>query len=178
MRRFCLALGVLLGAALGVTGAFAQLQTTRAVVGAGGQDALDNGTYRLVATFGQPITGGTITGETVLWQGFWTPQARRSSSAVESPVAGTTDDGQLQLRATENPFSSRTSLLLQLPEAQQASVVLYDASGREVRQLLQGDQVAGLTEIELSGDDLSSGHYIARVITANGQRSLALVLVR
>lgn len=177
MRRFSLALGMVLGATLGVTTASAQLQTTRGVAGSGAQYALDESSYLLRATFGQPIIGSSTAGQTSLTQGFWGPQPRLVSSA-QSPVVGAAISGRLKLQATENPFTNSTRLLLNLSDGQSASVVLYDGSGREVRKLLEVEEAAGLIEVQLSADDLSSGHYIVTATTPTERQSLRLVLVR
>ncbi|MCB0713208.1 MAG: T9SS type A sorting domain-containing protein [Ignavibacteriae bacterium] len=178
MKRFCLALSVLLGVVLGFSKIVAQVQATRTVVGAGAQHTSNSGTYTIVATFGQPIIGTRTIAEKTTYQGFWGPLARSVSEANETfPVAGSAND-QLLLRATENPFSTSTELLVYIPQSGEISLRLFDGLGREVRVLLEGEQSVGTYRITLNADALPSGHYMVNLTSGNEHQSLPLLLVQ
>ena len=80
--------------------------------------------------------------------------------------------------AAGNPFSlsggAGASLELSLPVAGDAHVALYDARGRQVRVLVDGDEMpAGERTLRWDGRDdagrtVETGLYFARAVTATG----------
>jgi len=77
-----------------------------------------------------------------------------------------------QLRNQPNPFSGSTNLRFELARAGQVSLRIYDAAGRQVRELLNGPMNAGPAQINWDGRDetglaLPSGVYFCR-LTADG----------
>ena len=177
MKPLCLAIGMLLGGMLGLSKVMAQVHTAQTVVGSGAQHTLSNGVYTISGTFGQPIIGTRTIAEKTTFQGFWLPIARTASAETPTPpVAGSGAD-QIMLRATENPFSTSTELVLYLPQSGEVSVRLYDGVGREVGVLLEGTQTAGTHRIPLDAHALSSGHYVVHLVSGTTFRSLPLLLV-
>ncbi len=67
-----------------------------------------------------------------------------------------------------NPFNPATSLRVALPEATDASLRVYDASGRLVATLLEGSAAAGVHTLIWDGTGLASGVYFFR-LQAYGQ---------
>ncbi len=76
--------------------------------------------------------------------------------------------------ASPNPFSSRTTLVYDLPRMTRVSLRIYDASGREVRSLVSGAvQEAGRHAFEWDGRDntgaaTATGLYFSR-LAADGR---------
>lgn len=175
MKRLCLAIGMLLGIALGFSEARAQM-SMRTVLGVGAQQTEDNGLLRISGTFGQAIIGTQTVATQTTHQGFWGPMARTSSTPGQA-VAGL-PAGHLGLRATENPFTTTTELEVYLPGSGVTTVRLYDGLGREVEVLYEGETSAGTHRIVLDGTHLSSGRYVVSVINGGEQQSLSLLLVQ
>ncbi len=63
-----------------------------------------------------------------------------------------------------NPFSTRTALSFDLPEAAEVSVEVYDVMGRRVVSIDKGAMTAGADQrVEIDGSGLASGVYVYRV---------------
>ncbi len=109
----------------------------------------------------------------------------------ESPFATLTPSGALAVgddvpRAVAlslvgaNPSRGGASLRLALPTAQRVKLAVYDAAGRQVRSLVDGDRAAGAWTVGWDGIDEAgraapSGLYFARLRCAG--RSLAVRIV-
>ena len=66
-----------------------------------------------------------------------------------------------------NPFSERAEFALEVAEAQDVRVAVYDVMGREVARLHDGPLAAGARErFELDGGALASGVYLVRITGA------------
>lgn len=83
-----------------------------------------------------------------------------------------------------NPFNPTCTIKFDLPQATDASIVVYDILGREVVRLMDNDNIEpGYHEIRWNGKtptglDLPSGIYIARLVTAEYTRSIKMVLMK
>jgi hypothetical protein len=100
----------------------------------------------------------------------------------------TTDSGDVTIAslalaaARPNPFSAQTSFALEMPQAGRAVMVVYDASGRAVKRLLDSSLPAGRHAVswDATSDDgtrVRSGVYFARVTTDQGEGSRSIVYV-
>ncbi len=92
-------------------------------------------------------------------------------------------DGPRIAGAKPNPFGPSTSLSLAMPSAGRASVRVYDAAGRLVRTLVDGELPAGVSSVKWDGRGndgvpVASGVYFARLSTEHGAASSKLVLLR
>ncbi|MCX6639456.1 MAG: right-handed parallel beta-helix repeat-containing protein [bacterium] len=65
-----------------------------------------------------------------------------------------------------NPFNPSTHLVYDLPEDANVTLYIYDIAGRQVAELVNGHQQAGVHQAIMNGVDLSSGIYFA-VFKAN-----------
>ena len=77
-----------------------------------------------------------------------------------------------------NPFNSVMSIEFALQRAGAAKVALYDLSGREVMNLMEGNFSAGGHRIALNGDNLSSGIYVMRVESLGRVSQMKVALVK
>ncbi len=105
-------------------------------------------------------------------------------------VGGTTDvaDGGLSLveglsAPSPNPIARQTQVAFALTRQQPISLGVYDARGRLVRSLADGARPAGQHVVAWEGRDgsghsLPSGVYFVRLVTATGEFSRAVTLVR
>ena len=75
------------------------------------------------------------------------------------------------LSAYPNPAATHATLRFALAEAGEATLVVYDALGREVARPLDGP-VEGVTEARLDAHGLPAGLYVAR-LTADGRTETA-----
>ena len=86
--------------------------------------------------------------------------------------------GTLQLGNYPNPFSSSTTVRIELPESSNVRITVYDMTGREVRNLHDGYLSMGTHEFRFDADDLPSGTYLYRVNTDRGQETGTMTLVK
>jgi hypothetical protein len=66
-----------------------------------------------------------------------------------------------------NPFNSGTRIKFEIPAAEQVRLKLFDITGREIATLLNETRTAGVYEIILSSEKLSSGVYFYQIIAGN-----------
>lgn len=66
-----------------------------------------------------------------------------------------------------NPFNSGTRIKFEIPATEHIKLKLYDITGREVSTLLNETRTAGVYEILLSSEKLSSGVYFYQIIAGN-----------
>ena len=82
-----------------------------------------------------------------------------------------------------NPFNPRTTLTLALPQAGRATLAVYDARGRRVATLLDGELPAGEREVAWDGRDgagraAAAGVYYVRLDTESVTRTVKITLAR
>ena len=71
---------------------------------------------------------------------------------------------EFALRAvTPNPLSSAGEVIYNLPEAAHVEIVVYDALGREVTRLVDGEMSAGSHRARLSVGHLQPSVYLVRM---------------
>lgn len=102
--------------------------------------------------------------------------------ADSQPLGGEADarTGGAEVRAFPNPFDQSTTVQFSVDDAQDVTVVLYDALGREVRTLFEGMAPAGAAqEVAVDGSGLPNGVYTVRVTGQGGTvATTRVVLVR
>ncbi len=81
---------------------------------------------------------------------------------VGEPIAGNFSLSQNY----PNPFNSTTALEYSLPQNAHVTLKVYDILGREVKTLFEGNQFAGTYKATFNADQLASGVYFYRLITA------------
>jgi hypothetical protein len=102
---------------------------------------------------------GTITYGEQLYSLVWTGMTPATSTGV-----GPSDrTPRLSLTALPNPASGFTSLAYSLDEAGPVTIEMYDARGRRVKSLLNGQQPAGAGSVRIDTRDLASGIYFVRM---------------
>ncbi|MCH7977007.1 MAG: T9SS type A sorting domain-containing protein [Bacteroidetes bacterium] len=77
-----------------------------------------------------------------------------------------------------NPFTDQTTIRYELSEAMVARIVVYDALGREVAVLADGEQPAGSYEVVFNGADLAPGTYVVRFEAAGEERAFTMIKLR
>lgn len=81
-----------------------------------------------------------------------------------------------------NPFSSQTTIAFEIPSSGTVQVKIFDASGRLVRNLVNGEQGAGLHSLLFDGRDdngaaISAGVYYLHVMTEGSSVTEKLLLL-
>lgn len=82
-----------------------------------------------------------------------------------------------------NPFNPTTSIIFDLPVGSYVLLAVYNADGRLVRKLVEGEMAAGRQEIRWDGRDSrggmsASGIYFARLVTPRFSQARKMILVR
>ena len=80
--------------------------------------------------------------------------------------------------ASPNPFNPETQLTFTLPEAGEASLMIYDVNGRLIAVIADGWHSAGSHSITFNAPDLASGVYFATVKTAGFIKTQKLLLLK
>lgn len=173
-NRWSIALAML---ALAATGATAQTTISSYVIGSGATRSSGSGMV-LHATLGQAVIGPAQSSTGAAYQGFWytLPLPKQSSSVGnEGAVAGAS---AMLRQNTPNPFSLTSQITIELPASTVATLRLYDAMGREVKTLLEGEQPAGTIRVTVDGEELPAGRYLARLTTSHAQESITMIVVK
>ncbi|MCA9754628.1 MAG: hypothetical protein KDA27_02410, partial [Candidatus Eisenbacteria bacterium] len=82
------------------------------------------------------------------------------------------------LMSDPNPFSTETTVDYSIPRDAEVSLGLFTASGRKVRDLFQGERVAGDHRVQLDAQDLESGVYYFVLEVDGARMGRRCVLVR
>ncbi|MFC1583784.1 T9SS type A sorting domain-containing protein [Candidatus Neomarinimicrobiota bacterium] len=82
-----------------------------------------------------------------------------------------------------NPFNYGTIIPYDVPRIESIRLAIYDVLGREVILLEAGRVDPGYRQVfwegrDQNGDEVSSGIYIARLVTPNYHKSIKLVLMK
>jgi hypothetical protein len=93
-------------------------------------------------------------------------------------IMATTPDAFTLVNATPNPFNPVTTLSFTLPEASRVNLKVYDASGREVATLVDGQREAGNHQVTFDGSELSSGVYFYTLTAGSHVATGKMALVK
>ena len=77
-----------------------------------------------------------------------------------------------------NPFNPVTTIQFGLPKSAHVTMKLYDASGREVMTLIDGQVDAGFHDTVVDGSSLASGVYFCRMVSERFVEARKLVLLK
>ena len=77
-----------------------------------------------------------------------------------------------------NPFNPTTKIRFEIPKQNFVSLKIYDISGREVANLINGERTAGAYDIEFDGSYLASGTYFYRLQAGDFVQVKKMVLLK
>ncbi|MBT6004058.1 MAG: T9SS type A sorting domain-containing protein, partial [Candidatus Marinimicrobia bacterium] len=82
-----------------------------------------------------------------------------------------------------NPFNGSTTISYAIPDESHVRMILYDIRGREVRTLIDENQVPGFYQTHWNGlnDDqlgLSAGVYLCRIKAGNHSKIIKMVYLK
>jgi len=108
-------------------------------------------------------------------QGGWTPLT--SFTGVEGGApAEPVENGTVLAQNRPNPSRGSADIAFSLPRAENVRLSVYDAQGRLVRTLAEGNRAAGTHQISASG--LESGVYFYRLETGSTSLTRRMVVVK
>jgi len=77
-----------------------------------------------------------------------------------------------------NPFNPTTKIKFDIPKLSDVKIIIFDAVGREVKNITQNNMTTGSYEYEFNGENLSSGIYYFKLKTNEFSKSVKMVLVK
>lgn len=113
---------------------------------------------------------------------FYT-QTRASLTLSTGSVTSTSEKDDLPsgffLRQNyPNPFNPSTAISFDLPKASAVTLVVYDATGREVARLVEGSLGTGRHQVTWDAKDMPSGVYFYRLTAGSFVETRAMTLVK
>jgi len=92
--------------------------------------------------------------------------------------AGIMPDTYYLFQNYPNPFNPSTLIKFSLKKSSNVKIMLYDVTGREVRELANGNYSNGMHTIRFDGTDFSNGIYFYRIITNEFSDIKKMVLIK
>jgi hypothetical protein len=80
--------------------------------------------------------------------------------------------------AYPNPFNSSAAITFEVTAAGQATLEIFDVTGRRVMTAFNQHVEPGTQRVIINGESLSTGIYFARLRTPSQERTLKLMLVK
>lgn len=100
-----------------------------------------------------------------------------SGIAAVEQISGHPQDFNLN-QNYPNPFNPSTKIEYSIPDASFVQLKVYDILGNEVASLVNEEQSAGTYRTDFSGENLSSGFYIAQLQAGNFTRTIKMSLLK
>jgi hypothetical protein len=94
---------------------------------------------------------------------------------------GDTPNQPLQFELAQNypnPFNPSTVIRYQLPNSANVTLKVFDVTGKEVAEVVNGYQTAGEHSVEFNAANLPSGVYFYRLSAGNHTATRKMMLVR
>jgi hypothetical protein len=128
---------------------------------------------------GQAFVGGTQQGNTIIESGFLANLILRDPSTKVDEKKDETIPSTYELEQNyPNPFNPSTTIAFALPKPSEVTLKIFDASGREVATLVEGNLPAGKHEVVLDASPYSSGVYFYRFQAGEFSQIRRLVFVK
>jgi hypothetical protein len=86
--------------------------------------------------------------------------------------------GVASLQILKNPFVKSTVIRYSLPEYTDTRLTVYDLSGREMRELVNGKQTAGSHEFSFEGRGLTTGAYFLVLNAGENKLTRKIILTK
>ena len=133
---------------------------------------------RLVTTYNnttnEPIRFGLLSSEEMqfMFYVYFTGALPTSTEQVEN------EDGFSLSKNYPNPFSDQTSFQYTLPGPAQVKIVVYDAAGRKINDLVNRLQAAGTHQVEWDASSYASGVYYISIQAGDYRQTRTAFLIR
>ena len=115
-------------------------------------------------------TTNTLTLESVLF-------SDRSGNRIQT-ITGVLPDGIFLHPNYPNPFNPVTTITYELPAGELITLSMFDMAGKQVGELVNGYQSAGIHSIEFDGNGLSSGTYVVTLKQGQQIQSKKILLLK
>lgn len=136
---------------------------------------------QVCSAIGQSFVGATQNTSSQIVSGFL---VHSIISGIKTAVEEKTQDENQLPTSYEleqnypNPFNPSTTIAFALPKPSEVTLKIFDASGREVATLVEGNLPAGKHEVVLDASPFSSGVYFYRLQAGEFSRTRRLMLVK
>lgn len=77
-----------------------------------------------------------------------------------------------------NPFNPNTNIKFSIPEPGKVKLVVFDITGKQVAELVNGNYSAGTYKVDFDASKLSSGLYLYKIITDSFTETKKMILVK
>ena len=77
-----------------------------------------------------------------------------------------------------NPVSQVATIDVNLNEATNVSVFVYDITGKVVANVFDGQMNAGMTSLKVDVSNLEAGIYFTAIVSNNAKKTLKMVVVK
>lgn len=136
----------------------------QALVGGGGDAS--GGSYELVGSIAESVTGTSTGGDFELQSGLWLGDIGPAPTAVEPDLVPSV---HRLIGAYPNPFNPRTEVRFELASPTRVRVRIHDVRGRLVQTLIDESRPAGVHQVVWDGTDhsgrrVASGTYYLRLV--------------
>ncbi|MGA3014409.1 MAG: T9SS type A sorting domain-containing protein [Bacteroidales bacterium] len=102
-------------------------------------------------------------------------------SRIIPPITGIgnsqNNEDYFSLSSYPNPFQKQTMIRYQIPKENNVTLGIYDLYGREISNLVNKKQAAGIYSLNFSGDKLTSGYYFCKLTVGTQTKTTRLVKI-
>jgi hypothetical protein len=105
-------------------------------------------------------------GTGIYWNDAWTLVG--SCTARDAANNATATVNESMLTNAPNPFNGNTNIEVNLAEAGEVSVIIFDKAGQKVATVVEGNLSAGTHHFDFDASQLTPGMYIVKCNTTNG----------
>jgi WD40 repeat protein len=97
------------------------------------------------------------------------------TSGISTPSQSLTDTSKIVMRLTPNPISGSATIAFNAQRSGHLSIMLYDVTGRMVKEVFVGIVDTGDHLYNIDLFDLPQGYYTCNAITENGRATVGLM---
>jgi hypothetical protein len=128
------------------------------------------------------VLGSTLESEILNNEAYTPFEVAGVPDVSEPPNDANSATLRLALESFPNPFRSETRLRFAIPQRQWVDLTIFDAAGRQVRELVSGELEAGThvsvwDGLDASGRRVSTGVYFSRLRIETGNSSNRLIII-
>ncbi len=124
------------------------------------------------------VADGSFTGELPIPAGAPNPFDKIEKGVLQEGDAHVAPTGYALMGTHPNPFNPNTAISYQLSVSSFVELTVYDISGRQVAELVNGWRNAGVHEVTFDGSDLASGVYFYRIDAGDFKAVKKMVMVK